>query len=212
MSKQFKITLITVFALLGVFLLSFKILSHNETKDIPKNNDVKENKTQITHSTSKGKTLEDDTEIEVLDDEDGSKKEPEKKEVFGPTEPDFEKEIKGKFGVEQVRQAKEAAGIALSYWILDKNVQAEWEQVATEDFYEKKVKTESFKEDVLTRKLESLEISPTQPANENEMRFSIFAQWKVLNGTNVINNQKKFYYVSLVESNGKWLVSEIEDF
>ncbi len=211
MSKKFKITLISGIALLGVIFISFKILSHNETNDVLESNDVNENKPQITHNTNKDNTL-DESEIEVLDDVDENKKEPEKKEVIGATEPDFQSEINEKFGVDQVRQAKEVAGTALGYWILDKSVQAEWEQVATKDFYEKKVKTQLFNEDVLTRKLESIELSPTQPANKNEIRFSVFAQWKVLNGTNVINNQKKYYYVSLVESNGKWLVSEIENF
>ena len=53
---------------------------------------------------------------------------------------------------------------------------------------------------------------PTQPETEDDMRFSIFAEWKVMNGEAVVNNQSKIYYVSLIKSNGNWLVNKIESF
>lgn len=206
MRKGSIIIAVTSLVFIGIgFLLLVNFKSDNHS-NLQQNNEVRTKKNE---GLVRNQQPIDESDIVMLEKPYEEKKET---RIGGPTEPDFENEFKEKYGIDQVNQAKEAAGMAIGLWILDQNNESEWLNIATEDFYINNVFDNAALEDILTRKITSIEMFPTQPETEDDMRFSIFAEWKVMNGEAIVNNQSKIYYVSLIKSNGKWLVNKIESF
>lgn len=130
--------------------------------------------------------------------------------VDQPTEPDFEAEFVKKYGKEQVDQARITVTKTMAIWMLDETNEAEWQPYATEHFYKKAIQDIQISQDDKKRDISNLEIFATEPKNDNEMRFVIFADWQLLDGVKTVSTQRKMYYADLVKLNEKWLVNEIE--
>ena len=127
-----------------------------------------------------------------------------------PTEPDFEDEFIKKYGKEQVNQARSTVGKAMAVWVLDETKEVEWQPYATEHFYKKAIKDIKISRDDKKRDISNLEIFATEPKNENEMRFVIFADWQLLDGVKTISTKRKMYYADVIKTDNHWLVNDIE--
>ncbi|EPR10601.1 hypothetical protein, partial [Ruminiclostridium papyrosolvens] len=127
-----------------------------------------------------------------------------------PTEPDFEAEFVKKYGNEQVDQARITVTKTMAIWVLDETNEAEWRPYATEQFYKKAIKDIQMSRDDKKRDISNLEIFATEPKNENEMRFVIFADWQLLDGVKTVSTQRKMYYADVIKVDDEWLVNEIE--
>ncbi|RST57382.1 hypothetical protein D5F11_023010 [Siminovitchia terrae] len=127
-----------------------------------------------------------------------------------PTEPDFEDEFIKKFGNEPVDQARITVAKAMAIWVLDETNEVEWQPYATEHFYKKAIEDIQISKDDKKRDISNLEIFATEPKNDNEMRFVIFADWQLLDGVKTVSTQRKMYYADVVKVDDKWLVNEIE--
>lgn len=152
---------------------------------------------QVEKSDVADKSKEDDTELM-------------EETEHGPTEPDFGTEYVEKYGNEKVDAAIGAVGKTMALYLLDETEADEWKPYASKGFYEKKIKEAEKSQDGKKREIRSIEVVPTEPTKDNEMRFVVFAFWDLHENGKTINTQNKMFYVNVVQSDGKWLVNEIE--
>lgn len=116
-----------------------------------------------------------------------------------------------KHGVIATEEAIETVKKAMRLWLEENNERTMWEDYATSSFFDSYSSSFSPSLDGLVRIIQGLEVHAAEPINDSEMRFSVYATWNLSDGELTINQQSKLYYVTLVPSETKFLVNEVDE-
>lgn len=202
MSTKLKISLIfiAIVIAIGFFISNVFNKDNNSDDEIQseeqredyENNNFNDNDDEVTHD------LEDSVEEEV-----------EEEVIEGYTEPDFNEIFIEKFGDENLTEASNAAGIAVGLWILGEANEEKWLEVVTAQYYKENIKNTVVSDGNITKNIDSIVVSPSQPTQENEMVFAVSAQWDVYVGVEKVSEQRKLFEVFVVEENGQWKVHDM---
>ncbi|GLY12708.1 hypothetical protein K7T73_09700 [Bacillus badius] len=209
MNKEKAVKLIGVVFAFGFVIVLFNMFfGADEAKDESSSVSVEEvadtdKKEGAAHN--KERSFDDEVEVNVVDDEN------EEQAIPGETEPDFEKEYTKQYGKEAVEAAQGAAGRVTALYLLDEVNPEEWKPYATKEFYDRTIQSIEKSMDDKKRDIHSIEVVPTEPQQENQIRFVVFAKWDLYETSGkTVNSQNKMYYVNVIPKDGKWYVDEIE--
>ncbi|MGE6600168.1 hypothetical protein ACQKEY_00330 [Lysinibacillus fusiformis] len=128
----------------------------------------------------------------------------------GNTEIDYNAEYETKFGEEKVQKAKKIAEKVMQSWLENDTDMEMWKEISTAPFLIVVENEVLAPKDQLTRKVQSQEVSSTEPSGDRDIRFMIYATWDVLSAGKKVREQSNMYKLTLTLSeSGEWVVKEL---
>ncbi|MED4700546.1 hypothetical protein ACM1TL_05350 [Lysinibacillus capsici] len=128
----------------------------------------------------------------------------------GNTEIDYDAEYGAKFGEDKVQAAEKLAEKVMQAWLENNTDMEMWKEISTAPFLIVVQNEVMAPKDQLTRKVQSLDVSPTKASGDQEIQFMVYATWDVLSAGKKVREQSNMYKISLTLSeSGEWFVKEL---
>ncbi|UNT53600.1 hypothetical protein [Lysinibacillus capsici] len=128
----------------------------------------------------------------------------------GNTEIDYDAEYGAKFGEDKVQAAKKLAEKVMQAWLENNTDMEMWKEISTAPFLIVVLNEVMAPKDQLTRKVQSLDVSPTKASGDQDIQFMVYATWDVLSAGKKVREQSNMYKISLTLSeSGEWFVKEL---
>lgn len=128
----------------------------------------------------------------------------------GNTEIDYDAEYGAKFGEDKVQAAEKLAEKVMQAWLENNTDMEMWKEISTAPFLIVVQNEVMAPKDQLTRKVQSLDVSPTKASGEQDIQFMVYATWDVLSAGKKVREQSNMYKISLTLSeSGEWFVKEL---
>ncbi|WGF39054.1 hypothetical protein QBO96_01985 [Lysinibacillus capsici] len=128
----------------------------------------------------------------------------------GNTEIDYDAEYGAKFGEDKVQAAEKLAEKVMQAWLENNTDMEMWKEISTAPFLIVVQNEVMAPKDQLTRKVQSLDVSPTKASGDQEIQFMVYATWDVLSVGKKVREQSNMYKISLTLSeSGEWFVKEL---
>ncbi len=128
----------------------------------------------------------------------------------GNTEIDYDAEYGAKFGEDKVQAAEKLAEKVMQAWLENNTDMEMWKEISTAPFLIVVQNEVMAPKDQLTRKVKSLDVSPTKASGDQDIQFMVYATWDVLSAGKKVREQSNMYKISLTLSeSGEWFVKEL---
>jgi len=130
----------------------------------------------------------------------------------GNTEIDYDAEYGAKFGEDKVQVAEKLAEKVMQAWLENNTDMEMWKEISTAPFLIVVQNEVMAPKDQLTitRKVQSLDVSPTKASGDQDIQFMVYATWDVLSAGKKVREQSNMYKISLTLSeSGEWVVKEL---
>ncbi|WEA41218.1 hypothetical protein [Lysinibacillus fusiformis] len=128
----------------------------------------------------------------------------------GNTEIDYDAEYGAKFGEDKVQAAEKLAEKVMKAWLENDTDMEMWKEISTAPFLIVVQNEVMAPKDQLTRKVQSLDVSPTKASGDQDIQFMVYATWDVLSAGKKVREQSNMYKISLTLSeSGEWFVKEL---
>lgn len=128
----------------------------------------------------------------------------------GNTEIDYDAEYGAKFGEDKVQAAEKLAEKVMQAWLENDTDMEMWKEISTAPFLIVVQNEVMAPKDQLTRKVQSLDVSPTKASGDQDIQFMVYATWDVLSAGKKVREQSNMYKISLTLSeSGEWFVKEL---
>ncbi|EFI66363.1 hypothetical protein BFZC1_22342 [Lysinibacillus fusiformis ZC1] len=128
----------------------------------------------------------------------------------GNTEIDYDAEYGAKFGEDKVQAAEKLAEKVMQAWLENNTDMEMWKEISTAPFLIVVQNEVMAPKDQLTRKVQSLDVSPTKASGDQDIQFMVYATWDVLSAGKKVREQSNMYKISLTLSeSGEWFVKEL---
>gem|GEM_PF-5593787 len=128
----------------------------------------------------------------------------------GNTEIDYDAEYGAKFGEDKVQAAEKLAEKVMQAWLENNTDMEMWKEISTAPFLIVVQNEVMAPKDQLTRKVQSLDVSPTKALGDQDIQFMVYATWDVLSAGKKVREQSNMYKISLTLSeSGEWFVKEL---
>lgn len=206
--SKWKLVIVVILAIL--FVLSIKACQSNniDTEDKVSQEVINE----IDDSSEDITVEEEQSESEDFDLEEIAMKNTTKVDG-GDIDRTAEERAIQQYGTEAINQAKETAKKAVELWIYENSDEAQWKNIATDEFYEKKVKNLGLYEignmSTVTRTITKLEPAISESEETNHLNIGFNTEMDILSNNQVVNHQNLLYDVDMVNVGGKWIVNNI---
>lgn len=130
--------------------------------------------------------------------------------TVGNTEIDYDAEYGAKFGEDKVQAAEKLAEKVMQAWLENNTDMEMWKEISTAPFLIVVQNEVMAPKDQLTRKVQSLDVSPTKASGDQDIQFMVYATWDVLSAGKKVREQSNMYKISLTLSeSGEWFVKEL---
>ncbi|MBU5253242.1 hypothetical protein KQI46_15230 [Lysinibacillus capsici] len=128
----------------------------------------------------------------------------------GNTEIDYDAEYGAKFGEDKVQAAEKLAEKVMQAWLENDTDMEMWTEISTAPFLIVVQNEVLAPKDQLTRKVQSLEVSPTKASGDQDIQLMVYATWEVLSAEKKVREQSNMYKLTLTLSeSGEWVVKEL---